>query len=314
MRNDCEACGTTDYQPVYLARRHTDIVACTSCGLTWNRAMLASDAQAYYESDYRSEFHDDLNANGFTRTFLVSMLTRAACLHEFLGDDLTPGTRHLDVGCGEGTFLAFSRDRGAKTTGMELDDRLTRFAKQRYGLTVHRGTLDHVKLPVGGYDLVSLVHVVEHLTHPIDTLRQVKPLLASGGRLLIEVPNLSRPWQKPRTFFFREHSFYFTVQTLQRIVALAGFQPVRVAESRRDGSVQLLAQLAEKPAVRDEWRNTPADVRSAIVRNQLSYYLGLRFLRNKVHRLRMKNWALQHHGHLLSPSLHDKLPTFKRAA
>src|SRR5690606_11834445 len=111
MRNDCEACGTADYQPVYLGRRDTDVVSCAGCGLTWNRAMLRADAQAYYASDYRSEFHDDLNAAGFTRSFLVSMLTRAACLHEFLAADLQPGTRHLDVGCGEGTFLAFSRDR-----------------------------------------------------------------------------------------------------------------------------------------------------------------------------------------------------------
>src|SRR5690606_23804546 len=111
-----------------------------------------------------------------------------------------------------------------------------------------------------------------------------------------------------------ERSCYFTAQTLQRIAALAGFQPIRGAESRRDGSVQLLAQLSDKPQVRDEWRNNPADVRSSVLRNQLSYHAGPRHVRNKIHRPRLNTWAPNPHAHLISPAEPDTLPAFQRAA
>jgi 2-polyprenyl-3-methyl-5-hydroxy-6-metoxy-1,4-benzoquinol methylase len=315
MRDYCEACDSKKHVSVYAGSADTEIVACAACGLTWNRAMLDGREQAaYYATDYRSEFHDDLNASGFSRSFLVSMLTRAACLQEFLGDDLQPKMRHLDVGCGEGTFLAFSRTRGATVTGMELDTRLTRYAKQRYGLHVHQGTLEQVKLAPQSFDLVSLVHVVEHLPHPIATLTQVRPLLAPDARLLIEVPNLFRPWQKPSSFFFREHSFYFTPNSLRRIVAASGFKPLRLATSRRDGSLQLLAEPSRSNAVQPEWRDDPATIRRSILQNQLSYHLGMRVVRNKIHRLLLKRWAIANHGHLLNPSKFDELPAFNRAA
>ncbi len=314
MRMDCESCGGCEHVSVYQADDTTDIVCCSICGLVWNRAMLASQAVDYYSSDYRAEFSPDFTeAEPFSRGFLVSMLTRASCVVDFLQDELQPGRRHLDIGCGEGTLLALTRERGLVASGMELDQRLVRFARDRYGLAVERGTLDSLPLPAKSFDLVSLVHVVEHLYHPIAVLQQAAALVADGGRLYVEAPNLFRPWQKPSRFFFREHSFYFSANSLRRIVTAAGFSPLRIAESPRDGSLQLLAKKAARPHINPQWRDSPADVRAAIARNRWGYYLQLRWLTNKLRRLAQKSQACKTYGHLLNGSSAQR-PSQQRAA
>lgn len=184
MKNACVICDGMEVLALNERRSGVDIVVCESCGLVWNRLMR--------EEQEQEEFYRETNRASprVSRPYLLTRLLRAACILEFLEGDVKPGLRHLDVGCAEGTLLTLTRAQGLQVTGLELDSWHAPFARKVRGLQVHATTLEAAPLAESSYDLVSFVHVIEHLFHPVGTLKRAHQLLADGGLLYVEVPNL----------------------------------------------------------------------------------------------------------------------------
>ncbi len=97
--------------------------------------------------------------------------------------------RLLDVGCGNGAFLARMRDFGWEVRGVEPDARAADVARRHYGLSVFHGTLEAFE-PSESYDGITLNHVIEHVPNPIELLQTSERLLKPGGRLVIATPNV----------------------------------------------------------------------------------------------------------------------------
>jgi SAM-dependent methyltransferase len=99
----------------------------------------------------------------------------------------------LDIGCGDGDFLAALQTLGWSVTGCELPGPAFQRASERLpGRIVAASTLRD--LPDSSFDLVSLWQVFEHLPNPRDVLHEIHRLLKPGGRLVVAVPNPSA-WQ-----------------------------------------------------------------------------------------------------------------------
>jgi 2-polyprenyl-3-methyl-5-hydroxy-6-metoxy-1,4-benzoquinol methylase len=242
-RVTCELCVERDgIKPrlLSLRERHEDVdmVVCHNCGLTWNRLMRDPQQQVeFYKHENRAK--KTIGGAG-----LRSMLGRAACIVDFMGEELRPGLRHLDVGCAEGTLLALTRAHGLEVQGLELDTNFSQYAREARNIEVLPVVLEDASLQPQSFDVVSFVHVIEHLFHPLQTLRTAHNLLRDGGLLYIEVPNLEQPMPGLRRFFIPKHNYYFTSKTLAAIVTQAGFSIIRTGLSARDGSLQILASKA----------------------------------------------------------------------
>jgi 2-polyprenyl-3-methyl-5-hydroxy-6-metoxy-1,4-benzoquinol methylase len=115
----------------------------------------------------------------------VSFISRAA-------SNASPkGTaRILDVGCGPATVLALLRSRGFLVQGLDMSSEAAAIAKRRYGVDVKVGTLDGNVFATSVFDVVVLLHTLEHVPDPHHVLREADRLLAPGGRLVIQVPNV----------------------------------------------------------------------------------------------------------------------------
>ncbi len=100
------------------------------------------------------------------------------------------GGRLLDVGCGNGRFLATMRDRGWKVLGVEPDAQAVKVAREHFGLDVHMGSVEEMGLPNDAVDVVTLSHVIEHVSDPIATLRECRRILRPNGRVVIVTPNI----------------------------------------------------------------------------------------------------------------------------
>ena len=120
--------------------------------------------------------------------------------HDFFVDRIPPAGRVLDVGCGYGAVARSIAVRlpGATVLGVDLDAPRLAQAKaadnpKNLSFDLRDATRD---LPPGGWDVVVLSNVLEHIHQRPAFLRA---LLKSAGpsRVLIRVPLFERDWSIP---------------------------------------------------------------------------------------------------------------------
>jgi 2-polyprenyl-3-methyl-5-hydroxy-6-metoxy-1,4-benzoquinol methylase len=169
---------------------------------------------------------------------------------------LPKGGRVLDVGCGTGNFLAqFKDDPSFQAEGCDISEVAVQEAVRR-GHCALKGDIQDAAFSKKSYDVISMLHLLEHVQDPIELLTQCSEKLRPGGYLIVVVPNyyfltlanLVRPWlKKPKRYLATEHLHNFSPGTLALAVAKAGLKPVewRTGTYTRQGSwkVLLIKQL-----------------------------------------------------------------------
>lgn len=146
-----------------------------------------------------------------------------------LGLDANERGALLDFGCGDGAFLKHMRGLGWSVSGVEQDPQAAQVAHDALGGDPIHATLTDAKAAAtGGYDVITLSHVIEHLLDPVATLRECLACLRPGGRLVVATPNtesraharFGRNWlhlDPPR------HIYLFNASTLTEVTRQAGF-------------------------------------------------------------------------------------------
>lgn len=160
---------------------------------------------------------------------------------------LGPTGRVIDVGCGKGTFLsAFRKFRpGWQLFGHELSRVNEPILKAIPGFE----RLYVGEIPDQGFDLITLVHALEHFEDPMQGLRDLVPKLAPRGMVVVQVPNAGA---SPFDLAVADHASHFTREDLVRLAQRAGLTPLIVADNwmakelslvavRGDGAPQLSA-------------------------------------------------------------------------
>jgi SAM-dependent methyltransferase len=144
--------------------------------------------------------------------------------HEVLLEALMPyvpvhdpprGAKVLDFGCGEGQFLDRLQDAGWDTYGIEPST-TGPFARHR---RLEQPPQD------GTFDFVILHHVLEHVTEPLDILRQLGGALRENGVLFVSVPRLDTlPEHRDFTYCLdgRHHLLCYSHTCLRGLLARAG--------------------------------------------------------------------------------------------
>ncbi|HUJ78825.1 MAG TPA: class I SAM-dependent methyltransferase [Nitrospiria bacterium] len=95
----------------------------------------------------------------------------------------------IDIGCGNGSYLARMKDLGWKVLGIEPDPASAQIAKNK-GIPVFSGSLEEAHLPEAIADYITMTHVIEHLPDPRSTLRECYRLLKPGGKVVVFTPNV----------------------------------------------------------------------------------------------------------------------------
>lgn len=146
----------------------------------------------------------------------------AAVLDHFLARiDLPTRGRLLDFGCGTGTLLrVFARLRPDwRLNGLEQGTWCVPYLQGIPGL--ERLTTTDLSDIDGRFDMISMIHVVEHLVSPDDTLRALGDRLTPGGLLFAQMPYFI---DNPFDLLVFDHCSHFTPHSIAYLLRRCGFR------------------------------------------------------------------------------------------
>ena len=190
---------------------------CAGCGLVFQSPRMSSiELEEFYATEYRKVYQGD---EGPTEQDLLNQQERAIALQEYVKDTISEVKRHLDIGCSAGILLRTIRNHyDNQATGIEPGDSYRNYA-QGHDLTIYVDLDDLDHQDTMRFDLISLVHVLEHLSNPVDYLTLLREqYLTNDGWLLLEVPNLYC-----HDSFEVAHLVSFSKHTLGQAVQKSGF-------------------------------------------------------------------------------------------
>lgn len=93
----------------------------------------------------------------------------------------------LDYGCGDGSFLKFMKNNNFSVIGFEPNTKASEIASSKIGNDNITNSLDSIEK--NSLDIITLWHVLEHISNPEEILCKLKNKLKKGGYLIIALPN-----------------------------------------------------------------------------------------------------------------------------
>ena len=248
----CHVCGCGELRPIAgferLRRVTSDcrpwptggqLATCRRCDTVQKVIDRAWEAEVGEIYDTYAIYHQAAGAEQVVAAG-GALASRSARLAEFLASrEIESAGQLLDVGCGNGAFLrAFARTRPSwDLVGTELSDKYKHEVEQIAGVQrLHVGDaagLDET------FDLVSMIHVLEHLVRPGSYLAALRDRLTAGGLLLIEVPDCSK---NPFDLLIADHATHFTPGRLRAVVEAAGYEVVDLSDAWVPKEITLLAR------------------------------------------------------------------------
>jgi 2-polyprenyl-3-methyl-5-hydroxy-6-metoxy-1,4-benzoquinol methylase len=222
----CSQAGNTQY---YICKDMI-IYKCPACGMMFqdparkpfNDSALIEKIYAEYIQEFDS--HRGLNTARLKRI-------------ESLVNKPLSGRKILEIGVGTGLLASLLMGQGASYQGIEpsavcYENIVTRFPALK-GNVLNK-FYEEGDFNPGSFDVIIMVDTLEHIPYPVDFLKKIKKCLSPGGLLYLEVPNESL--LKYKAFLRRrfkmyygyptnpEHANLFTLSTIQKTLARAGFK------------------------------------------------------------------------------------------
>lgn len=98
----------------------------------------------------------------------------------------------LDVGCGSGLILQAAKERGNwSLSGVEPVKEMAEYTSAHLNVPVFPGTFEEYQGKESEFDIVSMWDVIEHLSEPVNSIKEVAKLLKPGGVFVFSTPNLN---------------------------------------------------------------------------------------------------------------------------
>lgn len=219
---------------------------CGACGLVFMNPM---PTESFYKRFYSGAYWDLTGRNLEPR--LRKQVGRALMLSKAFKEleiDIS-GSRLVDVGAGlGGVSFALQRIWDVKPTTLEPDETSSKISARLGNNLLTKG----ISVP---FDVLVLMHVLEHQRDPIDFLLDNLRLVRDGGLICIEVPN-GREIRDGGI----DHPLVFTPKSLEQTLAQLGYESSIIlhrGHGKLFGRKKYLLCLARKKAGNQSFGNRP---------------------------------------------------------
>ncbi|CAG0933524.1 putative S-adenosylmethionine-dependent methyltransferase/MSMEI_2290 [Planctomycetaceae bacterium] len=231
----CNLCGKDDYDIVFekgVAQR-SRIVRCRHCSLMYSNPREA-DVDCVEIAQYDPEHVLDaiMNRSKWRLEKEALQVRDYESTRRYLAELFPQRGRLVEIGSGLGYLLDFFRKDGWTALGVEPNEGLCRYARQILGVDARGGTIEQARLDADFADVVTMIHVIEHVPDPAAVFREVFRVLRPGGCFVVETPRydtlmLKLLGKRERSLSCNGHIYFFTSETLKQMAAAAGFKLLR---------------------------------------------------------------------------------------
>lgn len=230
-------------------------VVCTDCTLVFRAVRPTFEwFEAAWERrvDSAPGFHDQDEVKQTNRR---QRYNRTADFLELV----TESRSMLDVGSGPGFGLQVFAERGWTVRGIEPDDGRARIGREELGLDVATMRAEDLGLEPGQLEVITIIHVLEHMRDPDAVIAACAAALKDGGHLYVEVPDAHANinWGDMTHI---EHLTYFNDWSLRRLAGSHGLVARFRAFPRTKpwGNDHLAIVFEKVPGARPEVTSDPA--------------------------------------------------------
>ena len=236
----CDFCGQ-DKPIKRYEKRGFNIVQCANCGMAYTNPRLKGEKiNELYDADYFQGHGFDKSVN-----YVADVKDHARHKSDFTLNDWdldsikqllrtkkTGKPRLLEIGCGTGVFLDKARQHGFEVEGLELSSYAANYVRNM-GIPVRTESIESANDAPNTWDVIVMREVIEHLPHPMESLKTVFSWLKPGGVLFMATGNYDCPERKLKGsdwFYFMPegHLYYFSNRTMTNYLKKVGFGTVKV--------------------------------------------------------------------------------------
>jgi glycosyltransferase involved in cell wall biosynthesis len=191
----------------------------------------------------RFTFSDNVYVRDEHGSQMLGRLARAERFNNWMADVIRPflGERLLEIGSGTGNLTRRLVPRDVyvasdvnplylKTLENLTSDRP--YLAAQYTDVTDLGSYPHL---AGGFDSVVCLNVIEHVDDDLGALRNIRSVLADGGRAVVLVPQ--GPWNFGTLDEVLGHKRRYTEESLRRVAAEAGLEVKQILRFNRISSL-----------------------------------------------------------------------------
>jgi len=130
----------------------------------------------------------------------------------------------LEIGFGNGSFLAWAKAQGADVVGTEIDAPMIERARAK-GFDAQPASLVALAAVGQRFDLVVAFDVFEHWDKAelVENLKQIAALLRPGGLVLARFPNGQSPFGRVHQYGDLTHQTVLSASSVAQLARLTGF-------------------------------------------------------------------------------------------
>jgi len=188
----CPVCDSKNIVPFISCKDHFltgeafTIVKCLDCGLGFtNPRPDKNKLGEYYQS---AEYISHSNSRKGIFNTIYQRIRKYTIVQKFrMISRFSAGNKILDVGCATGEFLSYMKSRDWTVIGIEPDVNSRQMAKESYGLDVFDEPYLN-QIPDNSMDVITLWHVLEHVSDLSGRMKTLEHILKPGGILILAVP------------------------------------------------------------------------------------------------------------------------------
>lgn len=205
------------------------LMQCSTCRLVFLADITIDEAyyKKYYDTGYyESRATDNLISQAVTKLTHWSRQQKNKYLLKS-APKRTQALKILDVGSGDGSFLESLDEHSFEKYGIEINKEgiaLSRGEK----FTLYEKDITEIDFGKKKFDIITLWHVLEHLTNPRLVFKKMHEILADDGIIVFATPNTdSLGFHLGKKYWFHldspRHLMLFNMKTVQFVCEKTGF-------------------------------------------------------------------------------------------